>query len=203
VPIRGLVFDLFGTLVTRGPGPRAYQELIAKLPPWRWWGARRLSLTSDFPTVSAFHAHLGPRRGPGPAHFERLVAEGIAEVRVYEDSVATLERARERGLALALLSNLSSPYKQVVFDLDLDRYFDVIVFSCEVGLAKPSAEIYALVAERLELSPAELLMIGDTPRDDVRGARAAGLHALHIDRDGRRGDLHGLDELFEHPLLRS
>jgi putative hydrolase of the HAD superfamily len=44
-------------------------------------------------------------------------------------------------------------------------------------------------------------MIGDTISDDVSGARDAGLHALHIDRRGRRGDLHDLSRLFEHPLL--
>lgn len=202
MPIRALVFDLFGTLVTRGPGPRAYRELVVTLPPWKWRHARRLFLTAEFPTISDLHAHLGARRGPGPAHFERLVAEGMAEIQLYDDSVPTLERARAQGLRLALLSNLASPYKQPVFDFGLDGHFDAVVFSCEVGMAKPERGIYELVARELGVPAGELLMIGDTLRDDVHGARAAGLHALHIDRSGRRGDLRELAELFEHPLLR-
>ncbi|KIG18574.1 2-haloalkanoic acid dehalogenase [Enhygromyxa salina] len=202
MPIRGLVFDLFGTLVTRGPGPRAYRELVLTLPPWKWRHARHLALTAEFPTISAFHAHFRPRRGPAPAYFERLVAAGMAKIRLYDDSIPTLARARAEGLRVALLSNLASPYKQPVFELGLDRHFDVLVFSCEVGLAKPERRIYELVADKLELPASELLMIGDTLRDDVRGAKAAGLSALHIDRDGARADLHGLgDELFAHPVL--
>ena len=61
MPIRGLVFDLFGTLVTRGPGPRAYRELVVKLPPWKWRQAHRLALTGEFPTISDFHAQFGLR----------------------------------------------------------------------------------------------------------------------------------------------
>lgn len=202
MPVRAIVFDLFGTLVTTGEGWRAYREVIAALPPWKWRAARRLALTQPIPTVTAFREHVGLRRGPAPAQLERLVANGLAAIRLYDDSIPTLLEARRRGLSLALLSNLAAPYKQPVFELGLDRHFDALVFSCDVGLAKPDPAIYVHVAEQLGLAPGELLMIGDTQRDDVRGPRAAGLRALHLDRHGRRGDLRDLAELFEHPLLR-
>ena len=201
-PIRGLVFDLYGTLVTRGAGPRAYREVINAMPPWNWLRARRAMLTQPIATISEFHAHFGVRRGPQPAHYERLVREGLDAVELYPDSVPTLERARERGLRLALLSNLAAPYKRPVYDFELDARFDAVVFSCDVGLAKPDARIYELVSARLGLATEALVMIGDTRRDDVRGARAAGLHALHIDRGGRGGDIHSFEQLWRHPLLR-
>jgi HAD superfamily hydrolase (TIGR01509 family) len=200
-PIRALAFDLFGTLVSTGGGWRAYRELFRTLPPWKWPTARRAALTEPLPTITEFHAHMGVRRGRGPVHFEALVAEDLAAIELFADSIPTLQEARKRGLSLALLSNLAAPYKQPVFELGLAEHFDAMVFSCDVGLAKPDRKIYEHLARTLGLAPAQVLMIGDTHHDDVHGAQRAGLHALHINRSGGRGDLHDLARLFEHPLL--
>ncbi|WP_141748315.1 HAD hydrolase-like protein, partial [Corynebacterium sp. HMSC071F07] len=43
-------------------------------------------------------------------------------------------------------------------------------------------------------TPAETLMVGDSLANDVEGARAAGLQAVHLRRDGS-GDISGLDQL--------
>jgi HAD superfamily hydrolase (TIGR01549 family) len=163
--------------------------------------ARRAALTEPVPTITAFHERVGVRRGPGPEHFEALVAEDLAAIELFTDSIPTLVEARARGLSLALLSNLAAPYKQPVFDLGLDEYFDALVFSCDVGAAKPDRRIYEQLAGKLDIRPGQVLMIGDTRGDDVTGARRAGLQALHIDRSGRRGDLRDLGQLFEHPLF--
>jgi HAD superfamily hydrolase (TIGR01509 family) len=200
-PIRALAFDLFGTLVSKGAGWRAYRELFRSLPPWKWPMARRAALTEPVPTISEFHRRVGVRRGRGPEHFEQLLTEDLAAIELFTDSIPTLLEARARGLSLALLSNLAAPYKQPVFELGLAPHFDALVFSCDVGLAKPDRRIYEHLARTLALEPAQVLMIGDTRSDDVSGAQEAGLHALHIDRNGRRADLQDLTRLFDHPLL--
>lgn len=200
--VRGLVFDLYGTLVTRGEGWRAYRELIYTLAPWKWAKARRGALTLDLPDVSAFRRHFGGRFGPPDEHFERMVDEGIRAVELFDESLAVLDEARRRGLALALVSNLATPYKRPVFELGLAERFDVLVFSCEVGLAKPDAAIFEHAAARLGLPLAELVMIGDSRHDDVRGARGVGMAAIHIDPRGR-GDIRRIGELLDHPLVRA
>jgi HAD superfamily hydrolase (TIGR01509 family) len=201
--IRAVAFDLFGTLVSKWAGWRAYRELFWTLPPWKWPMARRAALTEPVPTISEFHRRVGVRRGRGPEHFETLVAEDVAAIELFADSIPALLEARARGLSLALLSNLAAPYKQPVFDLGLAEHFDHLVFSCDVGLAKPDPKIYEHLARTLGLEPAQVLMIGDTRSDDVAGAEEAGLHALHIDRSGRRGDLQDFARLFDHPLFSS
>lgn len=198
VPVRGLVFDLYGTLVTTGRGWRAYRELIQSLPPWQWQAARRAALTQPLPSVTALHEQFQPRRGPSAAHFERLVEEGLAEVALYDDSLATLERARAAGLQLALLSNLASPYKRPVFELGLAPHFDELVFSCDVGMAKPDPRIFRHVSERMGLPAQELVMIGDSRGDDIRGAKRVGMPALHIVRHGRGGDIKSLAEVLDY-----
>jgi HAD superfamily hydrolase (TIGR01509 family) len=200
VPVRGLVFDLYGTLVSRGEGWRAYTELISTLPLWKWHRVRRAALTQAIPDITEFRRQFGRARGPSDDHFEQLVREGIAKVQLLDDTLSVLEQARARGLKLALLSNLASPYKQPVFELGLAERFDVLVFSCDVGLAKPERAIFEHTAAQLRLPLSELLMIGDSRKDDVRGARAAGMAALHLESRGR-GDIRRLAELLEHPLL--
>jgi putative hydrolase of the HAD superfamily len=58
---------------------------------------------------------------------------------------------------------------------------DDIVYSHEVGVAKPDPEAYVLTARRLEVEPHEVLFLDDLEANVV-AARAAGWHAvLHVD----------------------
>ena len=200
-PIRALAFDLYGTLVTKGDGWRAYRELFSKLPPWKWRMARRAALTEPIATISEFYERVGVSWGRGHDYFEALIAEDLAEIQLFADSIPALQEARARGLSIALLSNLATPYKRPVFELGLAEHFDALVFSCDVGLAKPDPQIYQHLVGALGLEPAQVLMIGDTRGDDVTGAQKAGLQALHLDRSGRRGDITDFSGLFDHPIL--
>ena len=56
----------------------------------------------------------------------------------------------------------------------LEDIFDVMLYSHEVCLAKPDPRIYALLCERLKLSPAEILFIDDVA-ENVAAARGLGM----------------------------
>lgn len=58
---------------------------------------------------------------------------------------------------------------------------DVEVLSCKVGSIKPEPAIYAHVLGGLQIEPGRVLFVGDTPRADIEGPRAAGMKALHVD----------------------
>ncbi len=58
-----------------------------------------------------------------------------------------------------------------------EELVDDIVYSHEVGLAKPDPRIYELACQRLEVQPAELVFLDDVPYC-VEGAAAVGIHAL-------------------------
>jgi putative hydrolase of the HAD superfamily len=59
---------------------------------------------------------------------------------------------------------------------------DVAFASAELGYRKPSLIFYSELASRLNVSPTQMLMIGDHEENDVISARQAGLSALLIDR---------------------
>jgi epoxide hydrolase-like predicted phosphatase len=61
-----------------------------------------------------------------------------------------------------------------------EQLVDVVVYSDEVGLAKPDLAIYRLLCARLSVEPEELVFLDDVP-DNVEAARAAGIHGiLHL-----------------------
>ncbi len=90
----------------------------------------------------------------------------------------TLELLRERGRRLSIISNWDERLRRLLKELALDHYFEEIFISCETGLAKPDPAIFELACRKLDVSPEEALMVGDSLEDDVLGARTAGLWAL-------------------------
>ena len=113
---------------------------------------------------------------------------------VYPDVEETLLELRRRGLLLAIISNWDDRLPVLLEDLRLLRYFDTVVFSAECGVEKPHAEIFDTCVGRLGVArPQQVLHVGDSQREDVEGAVAAGLKALRIDRRSRT--VHLLDLL--------
>ena len=85
-------------------------------------------------------------------------------------------------------------------DLDVvaDRQLDGAVSSAEAGAPKPDPAIFVSALALVRCEPAEALHVGDTREEDVVGARAAGIRALLLDRDGGEGDISSLSEIEEH-----
>jgi len=63
-------------------------------------------------------------------------------------------------------------------------FFARVVSSGTEGVAKPDPEIFHRAVGRLEVRPEEALYVGNLANTDARGARAAGLHAVWLNRDG-------------------
>ena len=64
----------------------------------------------------------------------------------------------------------------------LRPFFDAVVVSGDVGVKKPDPAIFAPALEQTGLATDEALFVGDSPEDDVAGARAAGLRPVLIRR---------------------
>jgi len=65
---------------------------------------------------------------------------------------------------IALLTNNNKAYcDEYLFKTNLDKLFDVMVISYQVGYRKPSPEIYKILIKRLNLKPKEILFVDDDP----------------------------------------
>ncbi|NIH87334.1 HAD-IA family hydrolase [Amycolatopsis granulosa] len=90
------------------------------------------------------------------------------------DLLTAVGRLRARGIRTALLSNADGGAGRG----RLARYFDVFVFSGEVGLAKPDPRVFHLTAGRLGLPASACVMVDDSRRN-IDGATAAGMTGVH------------------------
>jgi putative hydrolase of the HAD superfamily len=109
--------------------------------------------------------------------------ENAAHFELYDDTLPVLAELRAHGLGLGLISNTSRDLEEFVRHHGLD--VDVAIGSRAHGKTKPHATIFRAALERLAVGPEAAAMVGDSPHDDVEGARALGMQAFLIDREGR------------------
>ena len=124
--------------------------------------------------------------------------------RLFPETVSTLTRLKERNLELGIISNFDSRLFTVLRGLGIAEAFDTVTISSLAQAAKPASQIFHLALEKHAIDPEEALHIGDSLREDVEGAKKAGLHTALLDRDGRQQGtgirtIKNLEELF--PLL--
>ncbi len=118
---------------------------------------------------------------------------------VFDDVRPALAALAARGLKLGVISNWDRRLRPLLRRLKLADCFEVIVVSCEVGAAKPSRVVFRKAVARLGLAPERVLHVGDSREMDWRGARAAGLQARLLQRQGTRaapGVIHSLRDLY-------
>ncbi len=106
-----------------------------------------------------------------------------ASITVYADVIEALDSLTERGFELRAASNGSMDLEA----LGLGRYFAAVEYAPVLGISKPDPRFYATVVQRAGVMPSHALAVGDRVDNDYEPARAAGLHALVIDRAGALG----------------
>ncbi|MDQ0839790.1 HAD family hydrolase [Sphingomonas faeni] len=175
---RAVAFDAFGTLVHIGRKRHPFERLIRQ--------ARDQAQALPSPMVQSigladYAAALGL---PHPDAELAMLDEELATIAPYPDTLDALRRVRETGVRVAVASNLALPYAAPLKAL-LGDLVDVWHFSFDAAAIKPDRAFYAGLTDLLGCEASELLMVGDTWRDDIVGAVKAGSRARWIDREGR------------------
>ena len=62
--------------------------------------------------------------------------------------------------------------------IGVGHLFDFALSSEKVGVAKPHQDIFHEAARQAEVSPEQMVYVGDDPQRDILGALSAGLHAV-------------------------
>lgn len=86
----------------------------------------------------------------------------------------SLQRIRDRGIRTAIVSNFDTRLRRILRELEIDRLFDTVVVSAEVGVEKPNPLLFHQACEALEVRPEQAIHVGDDRKNDVFGARDAG-----------------------------
>jgi putative hydrolase of the HAD superfamily len=189
--IKAVLFDLDGTLYDRD---RLAADLFAEQYASFAQELACISRERFLRDVLAMDAHgHGSKETGYPQLAKSWGADSALAARLYahfretydrhchlsDDTRATLDALRARGLELGVITNGGSEMqRRKLVGLGLDRSFDVVLVSEEEGVRKPDAEIFRRALARLEVDAREAIFVGDHPVADVEGAHRAGLLAV-------------------------
>jgi putative hydrolase of the HAD superfamily len=115
--------------------------------------------------------------------FERF--RGREFWRVYDDVAPTLTELKRLGLKLGVISNFDSRLYDLLRACRLDHFFDSVHISTRVGAAKPDPAIFRAAVNHYAVEARRAWHVGDSLREDVEGAMAAGVNAILLDRNDR------------------
>ncbi|HUA49286.1 MAG TPA: HAD family hydrolase [Solirubrobacteraceae bacterium] len=200
-----ILLDALGTLVSlESPAPRLRAELADRF-------GLAVSAEQAAEAIAAeiayYRAHLEEGRDraslqalrsrcaevlrsalPDAAGIEpsRMVEALLASLRftAFSDARPALLAARARGQRLVVVSNWDVSLHDVLQALGLEPLLDGILTSAEVGERKPAPAMFERALALVGGRPTQAIHVGDSFDEDVAGARAAGIEAVLISRDG-------------------
>lgn len=143
-----------------------------------------------------------------PHHYDRLleeleiksykiIAAGVVAyertkfgyLRPYPEVVPTLLKLREK-YKLGIISNgLALKQWEKLIGIGLQHFFSVVITSQESGVEKPAKEIFKHALKSIKAKANEAVMIGDKDNEDIKAAKAAGMHAIDIKKLERFSDI--------------
>lgn len=110
-------------------------------------------------------------------------------------TIEALDRMKRAGLKLGIVSNAEGQIEGDAKRMGLTPYFDVIIDSHVVGVAKPDPRIFQIALDRIGSRASETLFAGDIYSIDMLGARAAGI-------EGRLIDQMQMYDWIDHPRIK-
>ena len=85
---------------------------------------------------------------------------------------------------LVLVSNFYGNIESVLKDFGIFGCFKKVIESAKVGVRKPDSAIFDLGVKALGLQPKEVLVVGDSIKNDINPAKKLGCHTLLIEGKG-------------------
>ncbi len=202
---RCLLIDAMGTLIAlQPPAPRLARELDKRFGLEVAVGDAERAIAAE---IRYYRSHMNDGRD------ERTVAElrrrCAAELRgalpalstvdqqaltdallaslrfeLFDDARESLQAARDGGLGVVVVSNWDASLPRVLERAGLADQIDGVVTSAVAGVGKPAPAIFETALALADVAAAEALHVGDSLSEDVAGARAAGIAAVWLNRNG-------------------
>ena len=145
--------------------------------PELWWGFMEkhfygVARSFGLPEETSVRVSRSVRKYILTPHFYHL----------FPDTISVLKECHHLGWKNYLLSNNYPELPTMVEKLGLTPYLDGMTVSALVGREKPHPELFS-IARQESGSPEIAVMIGDNPKADVEGGKAAGMKTILVHRD--------------------
>jgi beta-phosphoglucomutase len=187
--IEGIVFDMDGVLIDSHPVHRiAWSKFLATVGKsvsdeglsFILAGRRREEI------LRHFLGDLSESKIAEYGHQKDLFfEENFQDVRLIPGVSKFLETLETAGLEAGIATSASSARTWgTLRRLKLDQRFTAVVTGDDVDAGKPDPAVYQLAAQRMNLSPEQLLVLEDAPCG-VQAAKAAGMRCVGVSTNGR------------------
>lgn len=212
--IKGVFFDLYGTLLIYGDMSAAWADWLAACYASLRSSGLDITLeefaghcdgmfTKPEPLADETQLTVYERRIKSvalrlqlPVHDDTIRKAATASAKAWQQHILLdpeaipLLHTLQQSRTLALITNFDHPpFLQSLLDqLDLTGYFTTVLISGDTGYKKPHPQMFNQALRQTGLQPAEVIYVGDTA-DDINGACAAGVRPIYISRDDDRGNV--------------
>lgn len=206
--IKGVLFDLYGTLFLYGDMHKAWNAWFTVV--YDCFADQGLTISSERfrPLCQGFFEKPEPTREESSGmsvvekRFQQLANEvnitlpHTPAIQMIEKSIAVWheyvpidpdarqvlqEISRTRSVALVSNFDYAPHIVSLLTQHQLDPWLDAVLVSDAVGVKKPNPRIFQHAIRMLGVTPKETIHIGDS-REDIEGALGAGIHPIWIDR---------------------
>lgn len=115
-------------------------------------------------------------------HLEDLYWKSfLSQMKLTEEAAHFLEQCRENKIKICAVTDLTTAIQfQKLNHLNIASYFDFVVTSEEAGVEKPHPYIFMLALEKLNLRTDDVIVIGDNPEKDIKGAINLKIRCYHV-----------------------
>lgn len=193
---RVIVFDLLGTLLDLQAMDTHFERFFDNAAVRKEWFAQTTQL-SMAAVITNSYEDFGVQSDTGlemtARHYKvsmlgeekNLILGTLRKLRAFPDVAQNLQRLREAGLKLAVLTNSTLPTAESQLNFaGLRDHFEHVVSTDEIRCFKPAPEVYQLAADRLGVEPGQIRLV--SAHDwDVSGALRAGCAAAFLARPGQ------------------
>lgn len=188
--IKGVVFDLDHTLFDRyatiteispflyekykdclAPGLQIEDVVVAQIYADREYNAFGFSKVCEYLNNSGFF-----RTPMNPQEYTDIILEAFTQAAVpYPFTYTVLEEIKKAGYKVGLISNGSHNVQYAKLKLlGIENYFDEIIICGDLNTKKPNIMPFEVMAKKLDITPHNLVYVGDHPVNDVDASRRAG-----------------------------
>ncbi len=181
---RSLVFDWGGVImVSVDRGPRhawdrrlglpegTVESVVHGISAWRDAQCGRVTLDAYWQAVQA-ELHLTPDQLVG------LQRDFYSGDQLNEELVTLIRELRHNKVPVGLMSNNTLNLRDSLAAFEIGDLFDASVISAEIGIMKPDSGAYQAILDKMHI-PAEAAIFVDDFIENVEGARAVGMQAVH------------------------
>ena len=182
--MKNIVFDLAGVVVARNIErcPQYIMDYFYFInsgnPMPEFWNDYDRGTRS----IDSVAQSLAEFRGSDFATAKSRMLEAITYQEQVAPTAELIAELKAAGYRLFVLSNMSKEYIEFLRKMDVFKYFDGEIISCETALIKPEKEIYSLLLERYNLEPEQTMFIDDR-KENTDAAAELGIVPFHFDRN--------------------